>query len=235
MIIGNGLLARAFADDRALRSDVCVFASGVSDSSCIARDPFERERTLLTQALSAHADAAAFIYFGTCSANAPTARWSAYVRHKVEMEGLVMAHRHALVLRLPQVAGAGGHPGALLNHLHAHILRGSRFELWSNARRAIIDVRDVVELAGALVREPTARGLRVDLAPPRRHGIEEIVAALEDATGRRACFSVVPKGHDEPSDPTLMLALSADAGARFDEHYLSRTIARHYREARESR
>ncbi|MEN9313634.1 MAG: hypothetical protein RIS35_27 [Pseudomonadota bacterium] len=235
MIVGSGLLAQAFAGDWAHRNDVCIFASGVSDSGCVDPERFARERALLERALSDHADTDAFVYFGTCSANAPEVRWSAYVHHKVEMERLVMAHRRGLVLRLPQVAGIGGNPATLLNRLRDHVLRGTPFELWSDARRALIDVRDVVELTGAFIGTRTLRGIRADIAPPRRHGIEEIVAAIEEASGRRARYTFVPKGHDEPSDPTLMLAVTADAGARFDDGYLRRTVARHHRAAKESR
>ena len=229
MIVGSGLLARAFAADWAHREDACIFASGVADATCVDPKQFARERTLLEAALHSQRDADAFVYFGTCSANGGSARrLSPYVRHKLAMERLVSTHRRALVLRLPHVAGAGRNPYTLLNFLHARIVRGEAFELWANARRSVIDVRDVVRLAAAIVDAAGMRGRVLDVATPIRHRVEEIVAAIEAATGCRAHYRRIERGEDEPTDLGPMLSVIGADSVRFDDDYLRRTVARYH-------
>jgi len=46
MIIGHGLLAKAFEDRFATDPRVCIFASGVSNSQCTDPTVFERESIL---------------------------------------------------------------------------------------------------------------------------------------------------------------------------------------------
>ena len=88
MIVGSGLLARAFAarfsDDRA----VWIYAAGVSNSGC--RDPqeFERERARLRTALDDCVPAEAFVYFSTCSVYDPASLDSDYVQHKLRRDAL---------------------------------------------------------------------------------------------------------------------------------------------------
>jgi nucleoside-diphosphate-sugar epimerase len=227
MVLGDGLMARALLPDWAQRADICIFARGVSDSGCTDPAAFRREQGLIDAALAAHASTDAFVYFGTCSANAAPEHRSAYVRHKVAMEQRVLAHPRGLVLRLPQVAGRGGNPRTLLNHLGAQIASGNPFEVWARARRRVIDIDDVARLTRALI-ATGARGRIVDLAPPRGHRVEEIVQALEDALGCPARYRIVDQGHDEPADAHLAVQLGATCGVRFDTDYLRRIVMRRH-------
>ncbi len=43
MIVGRGQLAKCFQKYQ-LNDDICIFASGVSDSSCIYEKQFNREK-----------------------------------------------------------------------------------------------------------------------------------------------------------------------------------------------
>ena len=63
MIIGSGLLAKAFVSGYSHRDDVCIYAAGVSNSGCTDEREFERERIRLADALSAARSAGVFVYF----------------------------------------------------------------------------------------------------------------------------------------------------------------------------
>ena len=67
MIIGSGLLAHAFSSAFLQRKDVCIYAAGVSNSSCTDAREFAREHQRLEQALRQAIHVDAFVYFGTCS------------------------------------------------------------------------------------------------------------------------------------------------------------------------
>ena len=142
MIIGSGLLAKAFTRRYADSAAVWIYAAGVSNSSCSDETEYERERERLTKALADGAAADAFVYFSTCSIGDPTAANSFYVRHKIRMEALVATHRRHVIVRLPQIAGATPNPHTLLNYLFARVSRSEAFTAWRNASRNVIDIDD---------------------------------------------------------------------------------------------
>jgi len=151
MLIGSGLLAHAFSRAFLRREDVCIYAAGVSNSSCTDIHEFARERQRLGDALRQAMHVDVFVYFGTCSVADPEVRHTAYVQHKLAMEQMVSAHSRNLILRLPQVAGKTPNPHTLLNFLYGRIARSESFNLWSKARRNIIDVADVTAIAEQLI------------------------------------------------------------------------------------
>jgi nucleoside-diphosphate-sugar epimerase len=155
MIIGSGLLARSFAAEFSKRSDVLIYAAGVSNSGCKDPGEFARERLRRTNALAQTKPEVTFVDFGTCSAVDPQTRHSPYVQHKIAMEQLSFSHPRHLIIRLPQIAGKSPNPHARLNYLYARISRSESFELWLKAKRNIIDVDDVVTIASHLLADTT--------------------------------------------------------------------------------
>ena len=232
MIVGSGLLARAFSEAFAGANDVLVYAAGVSNSSCADVREFDRERERLERALAEAGKAETFIYFSTCSVADPESSGTAYVRHKLAMEIVARAHPGHLVLRLPQVAGKTPNPHTLLNYLYARISRGERFAIWGGARRNIIDVADVARIAELLVRGgggvKPARGETINIANARDYAVREIVQMLERVTGKRAILDVVARGGAYAVDIGRIRPLLSAAGVSFDETYLERVLRKYY-------
>ena len=99
MIIGNGLIARAFSRFKQ-RPDIHIFASGVSNSGEVLDAAFERERNLLQDVISRN-PGGRVVYFGSCGVTSDSAGLTPYMRHKLRMESLVTSSPTGLVLRLP--------------------------------------------------------------------------------------------------------------------------------------
>jgi nucleoside-diphosphate-sugar epimerase len=230
MIIGSGLLAKSFAPALCQREDICIYSAGVSNSSCSEVKEFERERLRLSAALQQAEAMDAFVYFGTCSVFDPEARETAYVRHKLAMERLVMVHPRHLILRLPQVAGKTSNPHTLLNYLYARISRSESFHLWSNAWRNIIEVDDVATIIERLIADPAMRGLTLNVANPSSSPISDIVAAMEKVVGKRAIYEVVERGSDYTIDTREILPVMDAAGVKFGDGYLERVISKYYKD-----
>lgn len=228
MLIGSGLLASAFAKTLSHRDDVCIYAAGVSNSSCVDQSEFDRERVRLGEALKcAHSDQL-FVYFGTCSVADPEARDTHYVLHKLAMEKLVSAHQNHLIIRLPQVAGSTPNPHTLLNYLHARISRSEAFQLWSKARRNIIDVDDVVAISRKLF-ESSDRQTRVfNVANTHSYSMPEIVHAMEQAVGKAAVFNSVERGTGYDIDTSGILPILPRANVDFGPDYLQRVVSKYY-------
>ena len=231
MIIGSGLIAHAFRVTYSNSESVCVYAAGVSNSSCNDPQEFARERERLTAALQQAQQAEVFVYFGTCSVGDPEAQHTPYVQHKLAMEQLVAKHPRYLILRLPQVAGITPNPHTLLNYLYAHIARSEAFQLWNKATRNIIDVDDVAAIARLLIADPAARNLIVNVANPANYAMSDIVATMERIVGKRAIYGAIERGAEYFIDTHMIRPLLDKAGVTFGDNYLERIIGKYYAKA----
>jgi len=228
MIIGSGLLASALRVQYQQHDGICIFAAGVSNSSCTNLDEFKRDRMRLITTLNMATDMAAFVYFGTCSVDDPAVRHTPYVQHKLAMEEQVAQHPNFLILRLPQLAGNTTNPHTLLNFLYERIVRGEAFSVWRNAYRNIIDVKDVATLAGLLIDNPAMRRCTLNLANPVSYVMQDIVRAMEQVVGKSATYEVVERGYQYSIDVAVMLSLLTKTDISFDNNYLNRVLREYY-------
>ncbi len=228
MIVGTGLIARAFVPHLAVLGSACVYAAGVSNSSCDDPREFERERQRLGAALAATPADSLFLYFSTCSVADPGARETAYVRHKLVMENLVAQRDRHLVLRLPQLAGKTPNPHTLLNHFYARIVRSERFSIWRGATRNIIDVDDVAAIVADLVVTEKASGETINVANPRSYAIPEIVRSIEQVVGHKAVFDIIERGTGYAIDTDRIRTSLQRCGMFFPEDYLLQVIRKYY-------
>lgn len=228
MIVGGGMLARAFEHGFSTREDVLVFASGVSNSQTSDAQAFEREAELLRSALAHHRGTV--VYFGSCSIGDADRRGTPYARHKAAMESQVLEHAGGLVLRLPQVVGNTANPHTLTNFLCDRILRGERFSVWQHAERNLVDVDDVVRIGTVLIeRHDTPRA--VTIAARESVTMVQLVALFESTLGRRAVFSLEPRGAPLPVDAAeadrIASALGIDLGNGYTERLIGKYYAQH--------
>lgn len=228
MIIGSGLLARAFPDALLSREDVCIYAAGVSNSGCTNPLEFMRERQRLADALRQAMGVDAFVYFGTCSVADPDALNMPYVQHKLAMEQMVSAHPKNLILRLPQVAGKTPNPHTLLNFLYARISRSEAFDLWSKAKRNIIDVVDVALIAQQLVANNSMRNRTLNIANVVSYSMADIVSTMESVLGKPAVYNVVARGSEYPIDTSAIIPILRNAGVDFGHDYLEKVVGKYY-------
>lgn len=231
MLIGSGLLAHAFSSAFLQREDVCIYAAGVSNSSCTNACEFARERQRLADALRQTMHVDAFVYFGTCSVADPDARNTPYVQHKLAMEQMVYTHPRNLILRLPQVAGKTPNPHTLLNYLYARISCSETFELWSKAKRNIIDVADVVSIAQQLIADNSVRNTTLNIANVVNYSMADIVNVMERVVGKHAVYDVVKRGSEYFIDTSDIFPVLDKSGVKFGDDYLEKVIGKYYEKA----
>lgn len=228
MIVGSGLLARAFVPGYSSRPDICVYAAGVSNSNCDDPQEFLREQRRVCAALNEYHQVDTFVYFGTCSSYDPEISSRPYVLHKLSMERMVREHPRHLVLRLPQIAGKTPNPHTLLNYLYARISRSEAFNVWGGAKRNIIDVDDVVAIVRPLISDDSVSNLTVNIANPVNYSMTDIVEAMVSVVGKRAIFEVVNRGSDYFIDTDAMRPALAESGVEFGDDYLRKVVAKYY-------
>ena len=227
MIIGSGLIATAFRKF-SQTDDICIFASGVSNSMCTKKDEFEREKMLLVKTLERNQSVSSFIYFSTCSVEDPDSINTPYIKHKLEMESIVLGHLKSLIFRLPQVIGIGGNPNTLINFLCHSVKFGEDFVLWKNSSRNVIDVDDVVSIASFYIGNIIERQRIINIANPASHMIAEIVTTIEKVLKKNGVYRVVEKGAAYNIDISEISSIIKETNVSFDEHYLEKIIKKYF-------
>jgi len=227
VIVGSGVVARAFRPHLMHLPRVCIYAAGVSNSRCTDPREFERERERLAAATADLDPDWLLLYFGTCSAEDPASRDSAYVQHKRAMENWVARRARHLIVRLPQLAGRTPNPHTLLNYLHARIVRSERFQVFRGAERNIIDVDDVARIVVELVREG-ACAETVNVACTHSVAILDVVQCMADVVGHRALFDIIDAGAGYAIDTVRIRLALTRCGVSFTDDYLRRTIQKYY-------
>jgi nucleoside-diphosphate-sugar epimerase len=138
MVVGNGLVANAFKD---IDDKYIIFASGVSNSSNIDNNLFDRERQLIMQYQSTDKTLIYFSSIFSITSNSP------YFEHKRNMENLIIENfKSYYIFRMPQIIGYGGNPNNIINLFVNKILDNDIITIWKNSKRSIIDIKDVVDI-----------------------------------------------------------------------------------------
>lgn len=220
------MMAKAFAAFRD-RSDMVVFASGVSNS--LETDPaaFKRERELLQEVRKRH-PGALLVYFGTCSVDDPERRDTPYVQHKMGMEALLGASQGAwLVLRIPLAIGRNAGSQTLAQFLHERIAHGEPFEIWEGAARYPIDVDDALRIGGRLINDPAMWRRCINVAL-RQFPVLDFVRVLEEIVGRKANYLLVRKGQRYELDCPEILQIAGELGLDLTEGYLAKVLHKYF-------
>lgn len=217
MIIGTGQLAKVFAGY--IDENVCLFASGVSDSSCVDSTAFDREKSLLLSTLRTY-PAKRFIYFSSCALSAADYEKNAYYNHKADMEDLVAKHaNHHFIFRIPQFFGDLIHHKTLINFIYESIQGGLEFNVYNDAHRYVIEAEDVRKLV-LLFLENSNENLTIDLANPYRYPVTEIVETFERLLNKEAYCNIVTRTDKYTLDLTDLMSflnrLNVDMGFGVD-------------------
>ncbi len=180
MIVGNGLIARAFLDVD--KEDVIFFASGVSNSLETDENQFLREENLIRKTMAEN-PGKLFVYFSTCSIYDSSKNGSAYVIHKLNMEHLVSSEcEQYLIARVSNAVGKGGNPNLLMNYLCQSILNQQKITIHQNAKRNLIDIEDVRNLILKLIIEKEKNKI-YNVAYLENFKISEVVSVFEEELG----------------------------------------------------
>ena len=141
MIIGNGMIAKAF-QNKSILDEVVIHAAGVSNSAESNEMQFNRDILSLKKSLKFSPNNL-FIYISTSSVDYVE---SCYTIHKLKCEKIVANEREKfLIVRLPQVAGVVNN-NTLIAYFTRMCLQGKEVFIQRSAFRNIVDVDDVVNV-----------------------------------------------------------------------------------------
>lgn len=234
MIIGRGLVAKAFASNWQQDRATVIVAAGVSNSDECGQAAFYREQHLLDEVFS-DPHVRRVVYFGSCAVGNPDEPKTPYLLHKTRMEARVLADERGTVFRLPQVVGEGGNPHTLTNFLRQRIQSGEHFEVWAHSERNLIDVEDVATLATHVLHHPERFPRMMPLADVQSTNMLAIVHTMEDALARRGNYSILERGAAFLIDTTDCQRAADACGIAFGPGYLEQLLKKYYGAARRAR
>jgi nucleoside-diphosphate-sugar epimerase len=141
MIIGNGLIAKAFIESGFNHNDYVIFASGVSNSNETDRKEFLREHTLLLQTIEQNPNKK-LIYFTSILSETIS---NEYYHHKKVMEKAIeIRTKDYIIYRIPQLIGKICNKFNLIHFLKDSIENNKEITIYNGINRAIFDVQDLV-------------------------------------------------------------------------------------------
>jgi NDP-hexose 4-ketoreductase len=239
-IVGRGFIAQRMAYLADSHPEAVVFASGVSSGKGRADEQFQREADLLfTELARCKAEGGRFVYFSSASPGIYTRRMcdgtedgpvypaSAYCRHKLAMERIVLAAGVPhLIIRLTHTMGSGQRPHQLLPSLVRQI-RSGQLTVHRGAHRDIIDVADAITLISDLL-DLGLEHETVNVASGFSTPVEAVIAHIEKRLGVSAQKNYLDCPEDTNiSVAKLMRLVPAASTLGFSACYFETVIDRH--------
>jgi len=174
MIIGNGMLAKAFQICDSC--NILIFASGISDSKQVNPVQCIREENLLRSMIQNHEDKL-LIYFSSCSIENSNLSCDPYHIHKLNMEKLISSEsKEYLIFRLPNIIGpVSNNSKTLLSFLVRNINAGCQIDIWSGSVRNLIDISDIVLISNYIIEHKLYINEIVNIANPTNISILNLI------------------------------------------------------------
>lgn len=224
MVVGNGLLAKAF-DCFEMNDNVVVFASGVSNSQEEKKHEFKREEKLLTNTISKN-KTKVFVYFSTCSIEDKSKKKSLYVEHKKNMESIIREHcDEYYIFRLPQVVGISNSP-TVINFFVDSIVNNKPLNIYKNATRNLIHVDDTVEIVSTIINQKYYLNETINIATQFNLPIPDIIGVLERLLGRTANCNLIQSGEAQTIDISIIEKLKI----KFEDGYVESILKKYIKD-----
>ena len=225
MILGKGMIATAFYK-YSDADNVIIFSSGVSNSNEVSRNAFNREENLFLDTIGKYPNAL-FIYFSSCGTKDGNNEDSKYYSHKSFMEKLIMKNcTKYIIFNLFQVVGFSGNSNTIVNFLLNSIRQNIKFNLYENACRNIIDVKDLSTIASHFL-DNFSKNISINIGSSRYTSVIELVNIIEDIVHIKADYELVSSGSCNSQDLSKCNLVAKENGINFDKYYAKRTIKKY--------
>ena len=224
IIVGNGMISRAFKDSSYDFSDCIIFASGVSNSKCIDPLEFDREFNTLQKTLKYDKR---LIYFSTSSMYDDSLYGSCYVKHKLNIESFITTKfKDYIIYRLPNVIGLTKNKNTLINYFSDSIQNEREVSIYEKSTRYIFDVDDMVKYVFLTKNKLNSV---INLNFNIRYKVSEIWQEVEKALKIKGKFTLLNLGNDYKIDNSLFIkAIGENKIPELnDVSYLQKTIQKY--------
>ena len=174
---GSGFIAKNLKRIKLRKlKKIVIYAAGVSNSKSKDKKKFLRERKKIQTFLNNHNKEHLFIYISTTSVLDNYLKKDKYTRNKIIIENLIKKSlNNFLILRLSQIVGKSNNPHTLTNFIYRKILSEQRFKVWSNVKRNLIDIDDLIKIVKQIISTKLKPGNVINILNPNSIYVKEIV------------------------------------------------------------
>ncbi len=226
MIVGNGMIAKAF-DSYRDNDDVCLFASGVSNSRETEAAEFEREYNLLKKTIEENRQKT-LIYFSTFSVNDKSLSSTPYIIHKKNIEQYIQSlDIEYYIFRVTQVVGHATNE-TLVKNFFNKILHEEKITLFNKSTRNLIDVDDICKIVNFLVSRNLYKNNISTVASPFQITPLELIMYLEDIVGKKAIYTIEDVGELYDVDISHIEPYFDEMGVSFHQSYIKDTLQKYF-------
>lgn len=191
MIIGNGLLGRAFLNNEQNYENFIIFVSGVSDSLNSDKASYEREKLLLIKTLKEQTTKK-LIYFSSVLSGVID---NNYYNHKLEIENLIKIHsNNYIIFRVPQIIGKSGNKNNLFNNFKNIIINGGEVTVYKDVYRSLLDVDDLVKIVDYF--KDTLNNEIINISDIEKISVLDIVTNISKVLKKTPNIKLIKK-HDD--------------------------------------
>jgi len=207
MIIGDGLIANSFSNYKDIK-EICIFASGVSNSKETSKINFLREESLLLKSIL-ESNAKVFVYFGTCSVYDKMSVDSKYVKHKLRMEKLVEDNCiNYYIFRLSQVVGISKN-STLVNYLYDSIINDKHMYINKYSTRNLIYIGDVLNIVSYIIKNKIYLNEVINIASVHNILVSDVIKCIEKILQKKAKYSTLEIGSSLEIDIAKIVNIEA--------------------------
>jgi nucleoside-diphosphate-sugar epimerase len=187
MIVGNGLLARAF--EPIDRPNIVFFCSGVSDAQNPSLENFEREKSLLLSVVQKNSEKK-IVYFSSYLTLDQHSATQPYFKHKLNMEKLLVENAsNYLVVKTTNIVGQGGNKNTLLRFFESKISKNETFDALVNQERNVLDVVDLVKVVHIILENLQENKSSFKVLGPENIKILDLIGLFEQKLNKKALFN----------------------------------------------
>lgn len=177
MIVGNGMIANSFIDNRFNDLNYIIFASGVSKSNEKNKFSYDREKKLLSNFIKYDKK---LVYFSTTLVNSN--KNSEYVNHKLEVESFIEQNfSNYLILRIPNVIGHNN-KNQLFGFLYDSLINQNPITLFKNEYKWLMDVDDLYKVVNLL---ENFNKKKINIFFNNKILVEDLLLLIEDSVQKK--------------------------------------------------
>jgi nucleoside-diphosphate-sugar epimerase len=234
LVHGSGFIARNLKRIKLRKlKKVVIYAAGVSNSKSKDKKKFLKERKKIQIFLNNHNTEYLFIYISTTSVLDNYVKKDKYTRNKIIIENLIKKSlNNFIILRLPQIVGKSNNSHTITNFIYKKILLEQRFKVWSNVKRNLIDIDDLIKIVKQIISTKLKPGNVINILNPNSIYVEEIVKIMEEIVKKKPRYILVKY------KPKMKENLKIQSNSKFnlniakyfkDKNYFRKILKKYYR------
>jgi nucleoside-diphosphate-sugar epimerase len=193
MVVGNGMLAKAF-ESYITNEKVVIYASGVSNSSENSDENFQREISLLENCIKQNTNNL-IIYFSTCSVNDDSLKGTQYVQHKKSLESYIQKNAQKFIIfRLPIVIGYTKNNFTLFNFLKEKLSSNQEIFIQKKAYRYLVDIEDISNVLSKIIDSVSFLNSIIDVSFSKSISVLEMANVMKKELQSNSDIKVIDGG-----------------------------------------